>query len=206
MKKTTIEYDFQENPSKAIDQNGSACHIRIQNSQTITLEEIADRLQRTSTVTGVDFAAVMTGLEDVIIDELSQGNSVSLDGICRLEPILGTKDKCKGTEKGNEVLLKSVRIRPAKSLVERVETNLSPCTRVHVKRSPKLSEGELCDWLSVYFKSNSFIRRVVLEQELGFTRSLACKLLHQLVKEGKLLHPGPTNDSLYYPSPEYFKN
>ena len=205
MKKATIEYDFQENPSKAIDQNGSKCHVRIQNNQTITLKEIGERLQQSSTLTNVDLKAVMEGIVMVISDELSQGNAVFLDDLCRLEPILGTKEKCKGTEKGNAIQLKTVRVRPAKSLVDRVDANLRPCSRVHAKRSPKMTEATLCTWLSDYFKSNEFVRRIILEKELGLTRSLASKYLHQLVTEGKLLHPGSANDSLYYPSQDYFQ-
>lgn len=205
MKKATIEYDFQENPSKAIDNNGSKCHVRIQNNQTITIKEIGERLQRSSTLTNIDLMAVMTGIEDVVIDELSQGNAVSLGGICRLEPILGTKNKCKGTEKGNAIQLKTIRIRPVKSLVEKVGASLCPCTRVHAKRSQKVTPDELCSWLADYFQSHEFLRRSIIEKELGLTRSLACKHLHELVAEGKLLHPGAANDPFYYPSPHFFK-
>ncbi len=204
MKKATIEYDFQENPSKAIEQNGAKCHIRIQNNQIITEDDICERLQKSSTVTNVDFHAVLSGLEVIITDELARGNVVSLGEICRFEPILGTKEKCKGTEKGDAIQLKTVRVRPSRLLVEQTRERLHPCSRVHAKRSPKIDEEKVLSWLSTYFKTNNFVRRVELEKELGLTRSLASKYLHKLVADGKLLHPGCRNDSLYYPSLDFF--
>ena len=202
MKKATIEYDFQENPCNTINKKGSRYHVRIHNNQIITLNEICERIQKSSTVSNADFHAVIVGLEEVIADELAQGNVVSFGDICRFEPILTTEDTCNGSEKGNAIQLKTVRIRPLKPLVEQVSAKLRPCARVHAKRSPKMTTEELGSWLAEYFKTNPFVRRVVLEKELGFTHSLANKYLHQLVKDGVLLHPGAINDPLYYPAPK----
>ena len=205
MKKDTIEFDFQENPSKAVDHNGAKYHVRIHNNQTITKKDICKRLQKETTVTDVDFSAVITGIERIVVTELSQGNAVSIDGICRFEPILGTNGKCNGTERGSSIRLKTVRVRPAKSLIEDVEASLYPCSRMHAKRSPKITKEELIDWLTDYFKSHTMIRRSVLEEELDMTRSLASKHLRLLVDENILLHPGYRNDYCYYPEPNFFK-
>ena len=201
----TIEYDFQENPSKAIDQNGSKCHVRICNGQTITDKEIGEHLQESSTLTEIDVVGVLTGLEKIITTELAKGNTVSLGKLCRFEPVLGTSGKCQGTEKGNAIRLKNVRIRPAKQLLEKVQESLRPCTRVHVKHSPKITIEEVCKWLTIYFKTHESVKRLDLEKELGLTRSLAGKYIHQLKEEGKLLHPGAINEPNYYPSPHFFQ-
>lgn len=205
MNKAIIEYDFQDTPSKAVDQHGSKCYVRIHNSRMITEKEIGERLQASSTITEVDVAGVLAGLERIISEELAKGNTVNLGKICRFEPVLGTSGKCKGTEKGNAIRLKNIRIRPTKSLVEKVETTLQPCTRIHAKHSPDMNMEKVCDWLSTYFTTHESVKRIVLEQELGLTRSLAGKYMHQLKKEGKLLHPGAANEANYYPSPEFFK-
>lgn len=200
MVKATIEYDFQENPSKALENNGAKCHVRIQNSQTVTSEEICERLKATTTITNVDFQAVLAGLEDLIADELASGNAVSLGNLCRFEPILGTKEKCNGTEKGNAIQLKKVTVRPAKWLTKTVGDNLRPCKRVYAERSSKIEEEELLTWLTEHFKTNGFVKRIQLEKGLGLKRSLASKYMHKLVADGMLLHPEHGNDPLYYPS------
>lgn len=206
MKKSnaTIEYDFHENPSKAIDSNGAKCYVCICNGQTITDKEIGERLQESTTITAIDMAGVMAGLENVITAELAKGNTVSLGNLCRFEPVLGTAGKCQGTEKGNAIKLKNVRIRPAKQLLDNVQTALYPCTRVHVKHSPKINIDDVCEWLTVYFKTHESVKRKVLEEELGLTKSLAGKYIHQLKEEKKLLHPGAANDPNYYPEPHFF--
>ena len=203
MQKATIEYDFQENPSKAVDNNGSQYYVRIQNNQMITEKEIGQRLQTLSTITEIDVTAVLAGMEKIIAEELAKGNTVSLGQLCRFEPTLGTVGKCNGTEKGNVIRLKKINVRPAKLLVDMVEANLAPCKRVHVKHSPKVDKEAVCEWLTEFFQTHQSVRRVDLEEGLGLTRSLAGKYVHQLKLERKLLHPGVANDSHYFPGPHF---
>ena len=200
MIKATIEYDFQENPSKAVENDGARCHVRIQNNQTVTSEEISERLKTSSTLSNVDFQAVLAGLEDVIAEELACGNAVSLGNLCRFEAILGTQDKCDGSEKGNAIQLKKVRVRPSRWLTKTVRENLRPCKRTHAKHSPKIGVEDVLAWMTEHFKTNSFVKRIQLEKGLGLTRSLAAKYVRELVSDGILLHPEKGNDPLYFPS------
>ena len=200
MKTSVINYDFYENPSQSVVNHGAKFHIRIRNYELIDLNEIGDRLVRSSTATKIDVAAVITGIREVIVDELSKGNVISIDGICKIEPILGVVDGvCNGTEKGNQIQLKALRTHTVKSLVEDVKTRLKPCSRMRGKHSPGMSETEVADWLEEFFKTHEFVSRRQLEEGLGLTHYMASKFLKRFVTDGKLYRPGRQTDSLYMP-------
>ena len=205
MKSSTIHFDFFKNPSMATAQHAAPYHVRINNNQILSLTDISKMLQRSSTTTHVDVVAVMTGIRDVLIQELAKGNVINLDGICKLEPIIGTRNKvCNGTENGNQMVLKTVRCQPIKSLVEEVRANLVPCTRNKVKHSAEVSETTLNELLTTFFKSNDYIIRKQMEDLLNLTRYKATLLLKRLVSEGKLIHPNNTSYSIYIPVAGYF--
>lgn len=50
-------------------------------SNVATLQSMADKIQRSTTVTRSDILAVLSGLSDVMKEELQSGNRVILDGI-----------------------------------------------------------------------------------------------------------------------------
>ena len=195
-----INYDFYENPNQNGTNIQSKYHLRINNNQVVDLEQLSERLQKTSTASLPDIMAVVTGIRQIMVDELSQGNTICIDGICRIEPILGVADGgCEGNERGNTVQLKTLRAHAVKSLIKDVKDNLRPCSHRHASHSPVLSEDAVFEWLTEHFKTNSFIKRHQLEEKFGLTRYMATKYLNLFVSNGKLYHPGMKNDSLYLP-------
>ena len=198
MKGKTINYDFYENPSQAVANKGAKYHIRINNNQVVDLQHIGEVLEKRTTGKMPDVMLVITGIRQIIKEELSQGNSVCIDGICRLEPILGVADgDCEGKERGNSVQLKTLRAHAVKSLIDDVRADLKPCQRRKVNHSSKASFEEVCEWLAEHLKNESTISRLQLEEKFGLTRYMASKFLKQLVAEGKLYRPGKKNDSVY---------
>lgn len=200
MKGKTINYDFYENPSQAVANNGAKYHIRINNNEVIDLKRIGEQLEKRTTGKMPDLMLVITGIRQIIKEELSQGNTVSIDGICRIEPILGVADGvCEGNERGNCVQLKTLRAHVVKSLIEEVKGSLKPCQHKKVNHSPKIALDDVCKWLAEYFTKESAVSRRQLEEQFGLSRYMAIKYLNQLMEAGKLYRPGRKNDSLYMP-------
>lgn len=52
---------------------------RIKDSRTVTTEEIIKELTQKSTLTGSDVKAVLTGLSEILVMNLKEGNRVRLD-------------------------------------------------------------------------------------------------------------------------------
>ena len=200
-----IQFDFYENPSKAVENKGAKYHARINNNVTFNLQDLIERLQRETTVTDVDIVAVLTGVKTAITDELAHGNVVSLDGICKLEPILGKREgNMTGKENGSEIGIKNVKVRPYKSLVEEIRNKQKPCSLTRVMHSAVLDYTQVKERLTQHFKKNDYINRPEIEKMFGLTRYKATMLLKRLVEEKELTHPGNSKDSLYFPAKGHF--
>lgn len=205
-KSNTINYDFYENPSQAVANNGAKYHIRINNRQVIDLEGLGRQLEQRTTAKMPDIVLVITGLRQIIKEELEQGNAICLDGICRIEPILGVKDEeCEGREYGKSIQLKTLRAQAVKSLIQDVRGGLAQCQYKESTHSNRISEEEVTEWLVDHFKSHSTVSRLQLEQQLGLSRYMAAKFLKKFMADGKLYRPGIKNYSVYMPSEGCFK-
>ena len=196
----TITYDFYNNPSQAVANKGAKYHIRINNRQVIDLEELGRQLEQRTTAKMPDIMLVVTGLRQIIKEELQQGNTVCLDDICRIEPILGVKDdECEGNENGKKIQLKTLRAHAVKSLIQDVRGGLSHCQYKEAIHSNQVSISQVAEWLAEHFKKEAIVSRRQLEEEFGLSRYMAVKFLRQFIAEGKLYRPGMKNDSLYMP-------
>ena len=205
MKSKTINYDFYENPSMAVANKGSKYHVRILNSRTVKLKELGERIAKYTTGSEADVMLVMTSLRQVIIEELSGGNSVSIDGICRIEPTLGVADGvCEGNERGNSIQLKTLRSHAVKSLIEDVRDKLKHCSHTKTSHSRGISEIEAYGWLTEYFETHAEVSRRDIEQGLGLTRYMATKYMNKFIADGKLRCPIKGCKSVYSPMPGYF--
>ena len=205
MKSKTINYDFYENPSMAIAHKGSKYHVRILNNRNVNLKELGERIAKYTTGSEADVMLVMTGLRQVIIEELSDGNSVSIDGICKIEPILGVADGvCEGNERGNSICLKTLRSHAVKSLIEDVRGKLNHCSHKQTTHSRDISEIETYGWLTEYFETHIEVSRREVEEGLGLTRYMATKYMNHFIKAGKLRCPLKGCKSVYVPMPGYF--
>ena len=205
MKNNTINYDFYANPSKAVEHKGSEYHVRILGSKTVDMKDLAERISKFTTGSEADVMLVMTALRQVIVDELSQGNSVSIDGICKIRPSLGVKDGvCTGTEKGNSIQLQKLNAVAVKSLFEEVSAKLRPCSHKTTTHSEGTSEIETYGWLTEHFKTHAEVTCKEVQEGFGLTYYMANKHLSKFVAEGKLRCPLKGCKTLYVPVPGNF--
>lgn len=205
MKSKTINFDFYDNPSQAVANKGAKFHVRILNNRVVDLKELGERIAQYTTGSEADVMLVMTGLRQVIVEELAGGNAVSIDGICRIEPTLGVvSGSCEGNEKGNSIQLKTLRSHAVKSLIEDVREKLHPCSRKQASHSHGISEIETYGWLTEFFQTHAEVSRHDVEEGLGLTRYMTTKYLNRFMSEGKLRCPFKGSKSIYVPVPGFF--
>lgn len=201
----SIEYDFYENPNIKDKSSKSKYHIRICRRQKVSTQYMVKRLTKDTTLTPTDIYASITALQDAISDGLSEGNIVTLDGICQFEITLGTNNgEVTGLENGNSVVLKSINIRPLPELIEKVSESLKPRVKSKGFHSQKISDMEIESMLIDYFRKNESITRPVLENEFHINRTRATLILKRFVEEGKLKNIGFSNHPRYVPAQGFF--
>lgn len=201
----SIEYDFYENPNSKNENSKSKYHIRICRRQKVSTRSMVKRLTKNTTLTPTDIYATITALQDAISEGLSEGNIVVLDGICQFEITLGTKNGIvNGLENGNNVVLKSINIRPLPEFVNMVKESLKPRVKSRGFHSDMISDMEIEGMLTGYFKENESITRLGLEKEFHINRTRATQILKRFVEEGKLKNIGFSNHPKYIPVPGFF--
>lgn len=201
----SIEYDFYENPNSKNENSKSKYHIRICRRQKVSTRSMVNRLTKNTTLTPTDIYATITALQDAISEGLSEGNIVVLDGICQFEITLGTKNGIvNGLENGNNVVLKSINIRPLPEFVNMVKESLKPRVKSRGFHSDMISDIEIEGMLTGYFKENESITRLGLEKEFHINRTRATQILKRFVEEGKLKNIGFSNHPKYIPVPGFF--
>ncbi len=201
----TIEYDFYENPSKSAEYQKSGYHIRICRQQTVGTETVVRNISKRCTLTAADIRAVLTAFQDEIAGQLGQGNIVRLDGLCRFSISLKpAKEVCTGKESGSAVVLKSVNITPDKELTRQVEDSLAARVKSKGEHSERLSETEIQDRLTGYFKQHRRITRSEMQHVCSLTRYMAAKHISRLVEEGRLENIGYAGHPVYVPVPGNF--
>lgn len=201
----SIEYDFYENPNSKNENSKSKYHIRICRRQKVSTRSMVKRLTKNTTLTPTDIYATITALQDAISEGLSEGNIVVLDGNCQFEITLGTKNGIvNGLENGNNVVLKSINIRPLPEFVNMVKESLKPRVKSRGFHSDMISDIEIEGMLTGYFKENESITRLGLEKEFHINRTRATQILKRFVEEGKLKNIGFSNHPKYIPVPGFF--
>lgn len=201
----SIKYDFYENPNNGDEKSRSKYHIRICNRQKLSTRSLVKRLTKSSTLTPIDISAALVGIQDAVAEGLSEGNIVVLDGICQFEISLTTKNgMVTGLENGNNVVLKSVNIRPLPEFVNMVAESLKPRVKSRGYHSVKLSDIEIEGKLTDFFEENESITRKQAEYFLDINKNRTIAILKKFVAEGKLKNIGHDRFPKYVPVPGFF--
>ena len=74
----SVSYSVVPRKNPQEPEAGVRFYAQAQASGDVTVREMSERIQRTCTVTRADVAAVLTALEDVIVEALSAGEIVRL--------------------------------------------------------------------------------------------------------------------------------
>lgn len=195
-----IEFDLFRNPSKADgNETDKSFHVRINNSQTVDLKELINRIHQSCSMTPSDVYGVLTALKDEISYALAHGQMVNLDGLCRFRLILGSTEsgRCSGKENGKDIGFKKIRITPCKELNEETRNKLVPLMRKGGNHSSGITDDDITKALSDYFEKNLTITRKKLEEICNITRYRATLYIKNMVERGIMKNIGYRTHPIY---------
>lgn len=200
-----IEYDFYENPEKSSEFQKTNYHVRICNRQTVGTDSIVEAISKKCTLTPPDIHAVIVAFQDEIALQLQHGKIVHLDGLCQFDISLKSAlEEGNGKEKGPDIVLKRINIKPDKELTERVRDNLCHRVKSTGEHSNQLSETEITDIITEHFKKKTTITRAEFQKLCSITKYMACLHINRLLSEGRLKNVGYRNHPVYMAVPGNF--
>ncbi len=171
-------------------------------------DEIVQRIQQRSTYTRADVLGVLSALEAEMAYGVSSGYSVKLDGLGVFSATLGFRSGAEavseadnGQRNAQSIVLKAVKLRVDKRLVEQARMNFVP---VRSKRkaqcsSDRYSEAERYDLLMKHLAEHAYIRTQTYAEMTGLLRMAAYRELCRWVAdaERKLTTVGRGAHKLY---------
>ena len=201
----SIEYDFYRNPNSQ-GTNKKRYHARVVSSDRISTDELAEEIQKECSLTITDVKAVLIALGDKLAKHLGEGSKVHLEGIGYFQVNLQCKEEVRTTRsvRSDNVEFKSVSYRADNELKKHLRNQKiqRSQTRIH---SREMTEEEINQKLSDYFKTHDTLTRSQFEVLCTQVKSTAHRILQKLVKDGKLKNVSTKQHPVYMPDNLYNK-
>ena len=199
----SIEYDFYRNPNSQ-GTNKKRYHARVVSSDRISTDELAEEIQKECSLTITDVKAVLIALGDKLAKHLGEGSKVHLEGIGYFQVNLQCKEEVRTTRsvRSEYVEFKSVSYRADNELKKHLRNQKiqRSQTRIH---SLEMTEEEIDQKLSDYFKTHDTLTRSQFEVLCTQVKSTAHRILQKLVKDGKLKNVSTKQHPVYMPDNLY---
>ena len=200
----SIEYDFYRNPNSQ-GTNKKRYHARVVSSDRISTDELAEEIQKECSLTITDVKAVLIALGDKLAKHLGEGSKVHLEGIGYFQVNLQCKEEVRTTRsvRSDNVEFKSVSYRADNELKKHLRNQKiqRSQTRIH---SREMTEEEIDQKLSDYFKTHDTLTRSQFEVLCTQVKSTAHRILQKLVKDGKLKNVSTKQHPVYMPDNGYY--
>ncbi|MDC7135177.1 MULTISPECIES: HU family DNA-binding protein [Bacteroides] len=196
-------YDFFRTPQPK-DSNKVRYHARLVVRDTITLEEIAENIESRSSLRQSDVTGTFIEFANIFKQELSNGNSIHIDGIGSFR-IKAESPEVRSLKeiRSENIHCSGIIFTPEKDLLRELKaTSFEKVSETH--RSQELSDIEIDGKLAEFFKDNSCITTQQLCSICGLRKATALRRLQRRVDDGKLSHPGYLRSPFYFPVPGWF--
>ncbi len=199
-----VKYEFYPNPAAEENPGAPRYHVRTVTEGTVDTPWLARKIQSRCTASSADVKAVLEALQEVVVEELTEGRRVHIDGLGYLSMTLA----CPSLEPGRAIRAESVRF---KSVAFRAEAGLKEklaaarFERADRKRhSSSFTAAETDELLARYFAAHATLSRQNFQHLFGCLKTTANRRLKALVKEGKLRNIGLRQFPLYEPKPGHY--
>ena len=163
--------------------------------QKIDIEQMALDISNATTATPTDVKLVWDALRTTIIDALSNGNRVQLDGLGSLTMELSSHTGATPPT-GKDVRISGIRFRPDKHLLDRLA---DVKFRVDGKVRQPLAAPELADALYEYFETHDDISTREFARISHYAMSTSYRKIREYVALGEL-EPVPRASGYYRPT------
>lgn len=176
-------------------------YIQLRNNKALTVDELANEIQASCTVTPSDVKAVMTEMCHIAIRELSAGNRFYLPEIGYLSLAVGNtppSQKPDGKITGKDVFLRNINFKPEKKFFSEVQKKVRFVKSDYSTLSAKYSEETLWPKVKEYLSTHRYISRRDMRLEFGLSDYMAKQWLDRFVESGRLTKEGTRHQPLYF--------
>ena len=173
--------------------------VGVAHPQKVDIEKMAISASNATTATPSDVKLVWDVLRTQIIEALSEGNRVQLDGLGSLTMELSNHSG-DTPPTGKDIRISGISFRPDKHLLDRLA---DVKFKVEGKVSQPLAAPELADALYEYFETHDAITTREFARISHYAMSTSYRKIAEYVALGEMEHV-PRTDGYYRPTPGHF--
>ena len=196
-------YDFFLTPQPK-DSNKTRYHVRLVVRDTMTLEDIAKIIESRGSLRKSDVMGSFIEFANVFKEELSNGNSIHIDGVGSFRIKAESPEARSPKEmRAENIHCTGIVFTPEKDLLRELKATSFEKVR-ETRRSQELSDIEIDGKLAEFFKDHDCITTRQFCALCGLRKATALRRLQKRIEEGRLTHPGYLRSPFYFPVPGWF--
>ena len=198
-----VNYDFYENP-KLDPAKETSYHLRAVTMGTVSTREIAQSIQKATSLTEVDVIACLTALSHCMTQNLGESRRVHLEGIGYFQVVLQAPEGWDSKQqKVKGVRVKDVRFRADSRLKEQVrELPVVRSSSLHSPHSQKSAPADRERALRAYLNEHEYITSREFAALCGLLPTTARRHLARLCEEDKIYNAGTRHAPIYMALPK----
>ena len=167
-------------------------YVRATTGKTVSDSELVKVIAEISTVSRIDWAAVMAAMSEAIVKVLGNGNRVHLNGIGTFSPsVTGEvyKDKS-GRDRARNLQVTGVNFLPDKEIKNGLKHADFKCMRTVGNYIGAVGDDELKQTAACLLEKRSYFTAAEFINALGVSRTRGYRLLKKMVAEGMVSNEG----------------
>lgn len=173
---------------------GERLYPKLVGGQMVSSERIAEIIERRTSFTRGDVLGMLSEVAAIVEEQIAEGNSVRIDGLGTLRPVLGLVEKERRGEwtdsanrltTGRNIKLKSVNFRPDAALLHKAERGmvLERASESMGRNHPTTSIEQRAAMARQYIADHGFMRVADYASLTGLSRSVASIELRKLASD-----------------------
>ena len=192
-----IQYDFYKTPAPDGEETDDY-HVRAVGGQTCTTQQVAEQIEKSTSLTTADIKAALAALSDIMLREMENGNSVQLDNVGTFRPIIkGKVEKRKNSLKMVEGEVRTVAFKPDSKMMKSLKLVSLSKAENKGNHSEKTTMEKVRQELNTYFETSSFITTAQILTLTHQTRSTAARIIKKLEADGFITNKGSRQRAIY---------
>ena len=195
----SIQYEFYRNPNSQ-GTNKKRYHARVVPAGRISTDQLAEEIQKESSLTVADVKSVLIALADKLGEHLGEGRKVHLEGIGYFQVNLQCKEEVRTMHavRSENIEFKSVSFRADNDLKKTLKEQKIQRSRLKPHSMP-MTEQQIDMKLTEHFAQKPIITRREFQILCLQVKPTACRILRKLVEEGKLKNISTQQNPVYVP-------
>lgn len=176
-------------------------YVRVIQHEPLSEKALLERIQKRSSLTKGDVAAVLSELHDIAVQEFSEGRRFYIPEIGYFSLSAGLEMSEEDPDKkitANEVRITGINFRPEAKFLQEIQEKTDFSRSRYSKQSTIYTEESLLAKIREYLQDNRYITCRIMRLQFGLSDYTTRKWLNHFCEKGILVKDGAMRSPIYF--------